>query len=28
LRDGKLVGIITLTDICRVLMENDKNKNN
>jgi CBS domain-containing protein len=28
LRDGKLVGIVTLTDICRELMENDKNKNN
>lgn len=26
LRDGKLVGIVTLTDICRELMENDKNK--
>ena len=28
LRDGKLVGIVTLTDICRVLMENNKNQNN
>ncbi len=28
LRDDKLVGIVTLTDICRELMENDKNKNN
>ena len=26
LRDGKLVGIVTLTDICRELMENDKSK--
>jgi len=28
LRDGKLVGIVTLTDICRVLMDNNKNQNN
>ncbi len=28
LRDGKLVGIVTLTDICRVLMENNRNQNN
>jgi CBS domain-containing protein len=26
LRDGKLVGIVTLADICRVLMHNNKNK--
>ncbi len=26
LRDGKIVGIVTLTDIWRELMENDKNK--
>jgi CBS domain-containing protein len=26
LRDGKLVGIVTLTDICRVLMYNNENK--
>lgn len=26
LRNGKLVGIVTLTDICRVLMENEKKK--
>ncbi|MBA7538083.1 hypothetical protein ES705_30357 [subsurface metagenome] len=26
LRDGKLVGIVTLTDICRVLMEKNENK--
>ena len=26
LRDGKLVGIVTLTDICRELMYNNENK--
>ena len=26
LRDGKLVGIVTLTDICQVLMEKNENK--
>jgi CBS domain-containing protein len=26
LRDGKLVGIVTLTDICRVLLEKNENK--
>ncbi len=28
LRDGKLMGIITLTDICRVLMEKNENNEN
>jgi CBS domain-containing protein len=27
LRNGKLVGIVTLTDICRVLMYNNENNN-
>jgi len=28
LRDGKLAGIVTLTDICRVLMAKNENMNN